>query len=112
MARPTRSCYISASSTHSKTHALSNEAFTLLVSRPCRYCGKVRYLTTVYSYYLPRGTNYLATYRHVVYQLLTTGTNNCKRRATRRATTTDSTASTRRCACTYYLLHGRHTEGM
>ena len=39
--RRSRSCYISASSTHSKTHALSNEAFALLVSRPCRYCGKV-----------------------------------------------------------------------
>ena len=38
--RRCRSAYISASSTHSKTHALSNEAFARLVARPCRYCGK------------------------------------------------------------------------
>ena len=35
-----RSCYITASSTHSKTHALSNEQFNAIVGRPCHYCGK------------------------------------------------------------------------
>lgn len=35
-----RSCYITASTTHTKTHALSNEAFNRIVSEPCRYCGK------------------------------------------------------------------------
>jgi hypothetical protein len=31
---------ITSSSTHNKTHALSNEAFNEIVSRPCHYCGK------------------------------------------------------------------------
>ncbi len=35
-----RSCYITASSTHTKTHALSNEAFNAIVSKPCYYCAK------------------------------------------------------------------------
>ena len=35
-----RSCYITESSTHTKTHALSNEAFSRLVAMPCHYCGK------------------------------------------------------------------------
>eukprot|EP00965_Chrysotila_dentata_P075067 2479872-Pleurochrysis_carterae.AAC.1 len=35
-----RSAYISASSTHTKTHALSNEAFQRIVCRPCRYCAR------------------------------------------------------------------------
>ena len=35
-----RSCYITASSTHTKTHALSNEAFNAIVVKPCHYCGK------------------------------------------------------------------------
>ena len=37
-----RSCYITASSTHTKTHALSNTAFAAIVAQPCHYCGKVR----------------------------------------------------------------------
>ncbi|KAL1528428.1 hypothetical protein AB1Y20_009776 [Prymnesium parvum] len=38
--RRCRSSYITASSTHNKTHALSNEAFNAIVARPCHYCGK------------------------------------------------------------------------
>ena len=40
VSKRSRSCYITASSTHSKTHALSNEVFARIVARPCRYCGK------------------------------------------------------------------------
>lgn len=40
VSKRSRSCYITASSTHNKTHALSNEAFARIVARPCRYCGK------------------------------------------------------------------------
>jgi hypothetical protein len=40
VSKRSRSCYITASSTHTKTHALSNEAFARLVAQPCRYCGK------------------------------------------------------------------------
>ena len=35
-----RSCYVTQSSTHTKTHALSNAAFAAIVARPCHYCGK------------------------------------------------------------------------
>ena len=35
-----RSSYISQSSTHSKTHSLSNAQFAAIVARPCHYCGK------------------------------------------------------------------------
>lgn len=35
-----RSSYVTASSTHSKTHALSNESFNAITARPCHYCGK------------------------------------------------------------------------
>ena len=38
--RRSRSAYITASSTHTKTHALSNEAFGQIVAMPCHYCGK------------------------------------------------------------------------
>jgi hypothetical protein len=38
--RRSRSAYITQSSTHTKTHALTNEAFARIVARPCRYCGK------------------------------------------------------------------------
>lgn len=38
--RRSRSSYISESSTHTKTHALSNDAFSRLVAMPCHYCGK------------------------------------------------------------------------
>jgi hypothetical protein len=37
ISKRSRSCYITASSTHTKTHALSNEAFALIVAQPCRY---------------------------------------------------------------------------
>ena len=40
VSKRSRSCYISASSTHTKTHALSNEAFNRIVAQDCRYCGK------------------------------------------------------------------------
>ena len=40
VSKRSRSSYISASSTHTKTHALSNEAFNAIVSGPCHYCGK------------------------------------------------------------------------
>lgn len=40
VSKRSRSAYISASSTHTKTHALSNEQFNAIVARPCRYCGK------------------------------------------------------------------------
>lgn len=40
VSRRSRSSYISASSTHTKTHALTNEAFARIVSQPCRFCGK------------------------------------------------------------------------
>ena len=40
VSKRSRSCYVTASSTHSKTHALSNETFNAIVSRPCHYCGK------------------------------------------------------------------------
>ena len=40
VSKRSRSCYISASSTHSKTHSLTNDAFNAIVSQPCRYCGK------------------------------------------------------------------------
>ena len=40
VSKRSRSCYISASSTHSKTHSLTNEEFNAIVSQPCRYCGK------------------------------------------------------------------------
>ena len=40
VSKRSRSCYISASSTHSKTHSLTNEQFNAIVSQPCRYCGK------------------------------------------------------------------------
>ena len=40
ISRRSRSSYISASSTHTKTHALTNEAFARIVSQPCRFCGK------------------------------------------------------------------------
>ena len=36
VSRRSRSAYITASSTHSKTHALSNEQFSAIVARPCR----------------------------------------------------------------------------
>ena len=35
-----RSSYITSSSTHTKTHALTNAAFNSITSQPCRYCGK------------------------------------------------------------------------
>ncbi|GMI32680.1 hypothetical protein TeGR_g4050, partial [Tetraparma gracilis] len=35
-----RSSYITASSTHTKTHMLTNEEFNEITARPCRYCGK------------------------------------------------------------------------
>ena len=41
VSKRSRSSYIAASSTHSKTHALTNEVFNEITSRPCRYCGKV-----------------------------------------------------------------------
>ena len=40
VSKRSRSCYITASSTHTKTHALTNEAFARIVGQPCRYCGK------------------------------------------------------------------------
>ena len=36
-----RSSYIHQSSTHTKTHSLTNELFNLITSKPCHYCGKV-----------------------------------------------------------------------
>ncbi len=40
ISKRSRSGYISASSTHTKTHAMSNETFNRITARPCRYCGK------------------------------------------------------------------------
>ncbi|CAE7331656.1 unnamed protein product [Symbiodinium pilosum] len=40
VSRRSRSCYISQSSTHTKTHSLTNEQFNAIVSEPCFYCGK------------------------------------------------------------------------
>ena len=40
VSKRSRSAYISASSTHTKTHAMSNETFNRITARPCRYCGK------------------------------------------------------------------------
>ncbi|CAE7231083.1 prpF [Symbiodinium necroappetens] len=40
VSRRSRSCYISQSSTHTKTHSLTNEQFNAIVSGPCFYCGK------------------------------------------------------------------------
>jgi len=40
ISKRSRSSYISKSSTHTKTHALTNETFNLITSKPCHYCGK------------------------------------------------------------------------
>ena len=40
ISKRSRSAYIAASSTHTKTHSLTNEAFNMITARPCRYCGK------------------------------------------------------------------------
>ncbi|CAE6967434.1 unnamed protein product [Symbiodinium natans] len=40
VSRRSRSSYISQSSTHTKTHSLTNEQFNAIVSEPCFYCGK------------------------------------------------------------------------
>ena len=40
VSKRSRSSYISQSSTHTKTHSLSNAQFAAIVARPCHYCGK------------------------------------------------------------------------
>ena len=35
-----RSSYIHQSSTHTKTHSLTNELFNAITAKPCHYCGK------------------------------------------------------------------------
>lgn len=40
VSRRSRSSYITKSSTHTKTHCLTNEQFRAIVARPCAYCGK------------------------------------------------------------------------
>ena len=44
-----RSSYITKSSTHTKTHCLTNEQFNLIVSMPCYYCGKISIPPTHYN---------------------------------------------------------------
>lgn len=41
VSKRSRSSYITQSSTHTKTHALTNQQFAEIVSGPCHYCGKV-----------------------------------------------------------------------
>jgi len=38
--RRSRSSYITKSSTHTKTHSLTNAQFAAIVAQPCAYCGK------------------------------------------------------------------------
>ncbi|CAJ1440605.1 unnamed protein product [Effrenium voratum] len=40
VSRRSRSCYITQSSTHTKTHSLTNEQFNAIVSQRCYYCHK------------------------------------------------------------------------
>ena len=40
ISKRSRSSYITASSTHTKTHALTNEEFNQITTMPCHYCGK------------------------------------------------------------------------
>jgi len=40
ISKRTRSCYITNSTTHTKTHAISNDDFKHIVSQPCYYCRK------------------------------------------------------------------------
>lgn len=40
VSKRSRSCYITKSSTHTKTHCLTNQQFHDIVSMPCAYCGK------------------------------------------------------------------------
>ena len=40
ISKRSRSCYITKSSTHTKTHSLTNEQFNAIVALPCAYCGK------------------------------------------------------------------------
>ncbi|KAJ8613250.1 hypothetical protein CTAYLR_004515 [Chrysophaeum taylorii] len=40
VSRRSRSAYITLSSTHTKTHALTNHQFNNIVKNPCHYCGK------------------------------------------------------------------------
>uniref|UniRef100_A0A7S3NM32 Uncharacterized protein n=1 Tax=Aureoumbra lagunensis TaxID=44058 RepID=A0A7S3NM32_9STRA len=40
ISRRSRSSYITLSSTHTKTHCLTNHQFNQIVSQPCAYCGK------------------------------------------------------------------------
>mmetsp|Transcript_15155 Transcript_15155/g.60896 ORF Transcript_15155/g.60896 Transcript_15155/m.60896 type:complete len:453 (+) Transcript_15155:153-1511(+) len=40
VSKRSRSSYITKSSTHTKTHALTNERFNAIVAAPCYYCGK------------------------------------------------------------------------
>jgi len=35
-----RSCYITRTSTHTKTHSMTNDEFNRITARPCHYCGK------------------------------------------------------------------------
>lgn len=40
ISKRSRSAYITQSSTHTKTHALTNKQFNAIVACPCHYCGK------------------------------------------------------------------------
>ena len=40
ISKRSRSCYITKSSTHTKTHCLTNQQFNDIVNLPCAYCGK------------------------------------------------------------------------
>merc|ERR1719171_262879 len=40
VSKRSRSCYITCSTTHQKTHALTNEEFNEIVAQKCFYCHK------------------------------------------------------------------------